>query len=109
MFGYPCAFVNGNMFSGLHEENLIVRLPEAEQESLLRVAGARPFEVMGRRMREYVAVPPAMYEQPASLRRWLAAAFAYAAELPAKEKAKKKTAKAPAKSARAGKGKPRIA
>jgi len=26
MFGYPCAFVNGNMFTGLHQGSLIVRL-----------------------------------------------------------------------------------
>ena len=25
MFGYPCAFTGGNMFTGLHQENLIVR------------------------------------------------------------------------------------
>ncbi len=28
MFGCPCAFVNGNMFAGVHEQNLIVRLSE---------------------------------------------------------------------------------
>lgn len=32
MFGYPCAFVNGNMFVGLHEQNLIMRLDEAGRE-----------------------------------------------------------------------------
>jgi hypothetical protein len=28
MFGYPCAFVGGNLFTGLHQENVIVRLAE---------------------------------------------------------------------------------
>ncbi|MBM3503710.1 MAG: TfoX/Sxy family protein [Alphaproteobacteria bacterium] len=27
MFGYPCSFVNGNFFTGLHQENVVVRLP----------------------------------------------------------------------------------
>lgn len=111
MFGYPCAFVNGNMFTGLHEENLVVRLPEAEQARLLKVDGARPFEVLGRRMREYVAVPPAMHRQPTTLRRWIAASLEYAAALPAKDKAKKRAAKGGAKPARksASKSRPRVA
>jgi hypothetical protein len=28
LFGFPCAFVNGNMFTGLHQRDMIVRLPE---------------------------------------------------------------------------------
>ena len=28
MFGWPCCFVNGNLFAGLHKENMIFRLPE---------------------------------------------------------------------------------
>jgi hypothetical protein len=32
MFGYPCAFVNGNMFTGLHQENLIIRLAEGSTD-----------------------------------------------------------------------------
>ena len=27
MFGCPAAFVNGNLFAGLHENRLMVRLP----------------------------------------------------------------------------------
>jgi hypothetical protein len=26
MFGYPCAYVNGNMVGGVHEDNIVVRL-----------------------------------------------------------------------------------
>ena len=28
MFGYPAAFVNGNMFAGLHEDRVVLRLDE---------------------------------------------------------------------------------
>lgn len=27
MFGYPAGFVNGNMFAGLFEESVVVRVP----------------------------------------------------------------------------------
>lgn len=44
MFGFDCAFVNGNMFTGLHQADWMLRLPEADREALLAVPGARPFE-----------------------------------------------------------------
>lgn len=36
MFGCPCAFVNGNMFAGLHENRLLVRAPEEAAKRALR-------------------------------------------------------------------------
>lgn len=85
MFGYPCAFVNRQMFAGLHEQNLLVRLPEDERTRLLAEPGARRFEPWpGRVMREYVAVPPALQADAAALRRWMVRALAYARTLPAK-------------------------
>src|SRR5262249_43711000 len=54
MFGYPAAFVNGNMFAGLFQSSMIVRLSEDDR----RRSGAPAFEPMpGRPMREYVVVP----------------------------------------------------
>lgn len=85
MFGYPCAFVEGQMFTGLHEERMIVRLAEKERAELLRVPGARIFDPMpGRVMKQYVVVPPQVLADAALLRRWVAKAFEYAASLPAK-------------------------
>src|ERR671934_2301103 len=58
MFGYPCAFVNGNMFAGVHQEALFLRLGEQERATLLDQPGSGPFEPMpGRAMREYVVAP----------------------------------------------------
>jgi len=89
MFGYPAAFVGGNMFSGLFQESAIVRLPEDQRSDLMR-AGARPFEPMpGRPMREYVVLPPPVVESPGELRRWLDEARVYAATLPPKARANK--------------------
>jgi len=93
MFGYSAAFADGNMFAGLHEVGLVMRLPEREREALLRLAGARLFEPMpGRLMREYVVAPDALADDPAALRSWVTKAFRYASSLPAKTARKKATA-----------------
>jgi TfoX/Sxy family transcriptional regulator of competence genes len=84
MFGYPCAFVNGHMFTGLHEQNLIVRLPEDQRVALIGDGRARAFAVMGRTMREYVAVNDPLDVRERRLREWLAAAFTHTAGLPTK-------------------------
>lgn len=102
MFGYPCAFVNGNMFTGLHETNLIVRLPEVKRRLLIEERGARVFEPMpGRVMREYVALSEETINDPAELARWMRASFEFAAALAPKPK--KQRPKAPAASNRKGK------
>lgn len=85
MFGYPCAFVGGNMFVGLHQESLIVRLPEDEREALIAAGRAESFEPMpGRRMREYVALGPAILGEDRRLAEMVGAAFAHTARLPPK-------------------------
>ncbi|HZS40008.1 MAG TPA: TfoX/Sxy family protein [Polyangia bacterium] len=100
MFGYPAAFVNGNMMAGLHEERMVLRLSDEDRAAL---PGAKPFEPMkGRPMREYVVVPPALLAELPALRGWTEKAFRYAASLAPKAKkpakrAAKKTSKKPAK------------
>jgi len=85
MFGYPCAFASGQLFAGLHQDGLMVRLGEVDRAKLLAIAGAHPFEPMqGRPMREYVVVPPALYGARSALRRWIGCALEYAASLPPK-------------------------
>ena len=85
MFGYPCAFANGQMFAGLHQESMIIRLSEEERARFLDLEGASPFEPMpGRPMRQYVVVPPAMVTDEGPLRAWLEKALAYARSLPPK-------------------------
>jgi TfoX/Sxy family transcriptional regulator of competence genes len=93
MFGYPCAFVNGNMFAGLHEQNLVLRLPDALRDELF-AAGATPFTPLGRTMREYVAVSAAMRADDVLLAGWLARSFAYVSSLEPKPDKASKTAKA---------------
>lgn len=94
MFGYPCAFVNGNMFTGLHQEALIVRLAENDRNRLIDEAGATQFEPMpGRPMREYVSLPEAVLAERARLAEIIASARDFAAALPPKVKKPRKKKK----------------
>jgi TfoX/Sxy family transcriptional regulator of competence genes len=97
MFGYPAGFVNGNMFMGLFEESLILRLPAGPREEFLKIYDARLFEPMaGRPMREYVAVPPRVIRDKKDLAAWVARAFEYGTSLKPKSPAAK-TKKTPSK------------
>jgi TfoX/Sxy family transcriptional regulator of competence genes len=91
MFGYPAAFVGGNMTTGLHQESWIVRLPEPVRRERLE-AGWSIFEPMpGRPMREYVALPDEVIADPEQVRAWVERAVEYVRGLPPKKpKASKK-------------------
>src|SRR5262245_58388291 len=85
MFGYPAAFVKGQMFAGLFQSSMIVRLDPEGRARLSREQGARPFEPMpGRPMREYMAVPETLLSSREALASWLEQARGYAASLPPK-------------------------
>ncbi len=84
MFGYPAAFVNGQMFTGVFQDRLFVRLPESGRTELAK-QGGKAFEPMpGRPMREYAEVPPSVLRSKAALAGWVRRAFDYAAALPPK-------------------------
>jgi TfoX/Sxy family transcriptional regulator of competence genes len=85
MFGCPSAFVGGNMFAGVFEDQLILRLPENKRTRLIEDATAEPFMPMGRVMREYVAIKGAASREPKKLASLVGAAFEFAAALPAKQ------------------------
>lgn len=87
MFGYPSAFLNGNMFAGVFADRIFVRLATEPRAELLRLSGAGPFEPMpGRSMREYVVVPTAMHGRARELATWMERAARHASALPAKAK-----------------------
>ena len=87
MFGYSCVFAKGNMFAGLHEAGMVLRLPDEERTGFLRLKGAKQFEPMpGRVMREYVVVPKGLLKSPEELRVWVEKSLAYVSSLPAKPK-----------------------
>ena len=93
MFGYPCAFEDGQMFAGLFGDGLFLRLGEEERLALLALPGAAPFAPMGRPSKHYVVLPPSMLEDEEAVKGWMRRSRAYAQTLP--PKAKKSRAKAP--------------
>ncbi len=85
MFGYPCAFVRGNFWVGLHEGNIVVRLPDGAHLRVDALREARPFDPMGGRpMRGWFVVPPAVVGDDVALRALLAAALPLALAQPPK-------------------------
>jgi TfoX/Sxy family transcriptional regulator of competence genes len=94
MFGFPCAFANGQMFLHLFGDELVLRLADDDRAAFIAATGAAPFTPSpGRGMREYVVVPAAVARSAAELEPWVAKALAHVRTLPPKEpKARKRKA-----------------
>jgi TfoX/Sxy family transcriptional regulator of competence genes len=94
MFGCPCAFAKGNMFMGLIEDRMMLRLSPGGRAEFLTLDGAKAFEAIpGRPMREYVEVPPSIMHSKARLVPWVRRAHEYARSLPTKPGRGRKTMK----------------
>jgi hypothetical protein len=108
MFGYPCAFVSGHLFCGLHGDGIIVRLPEARRNALT-AEGAGVFEPKpGQAMKEYVVAPAAIVADRERLGALLGEALAYASSLASKPQKRSATKEklAPERTAAPGKAAP---
>ena len=94
MFGFPAGFVNGNLFMGLFEDSLILRLPAESREELMQLHGAKAFAPMkGRVMKEYVVLPERLVQDREQLSSWTGKALAYGESLePKNATAKSKSA-----------------
>jgi len=91
MFGYPCAFLNGQMLAGVFADRVMIRLSDADRARILLMPGARPFEpVPGRVMREYVELPDAVMKSSAQFKEWLGCGLKYVETLPPKAKKTRK-------------------
>ncbi len=87
MFGYPAAFVNGNMFAGLFQDQMFVRLGGEDRAALDAEYGAVDFEPMpGRPMKKYACLPEAVLEDEALTAVYLAKALGHTAAMPPKQK-----------------------
>jgi len=80
MFGCPCWFVNGQMFAGAWQENVLLRLSEQDRRELFQdFDEAAPFEPMkGRVMKEYATIPASLADDREVLNDWLDRAYAFA-------------------------------
>jgi TfoX/Sxy family transcriptional regulator of competence genes len=84
MFGYPAAFLNGNLLAGLFQDQMMVRLSQADRAKAIAEAGGVAFAPGGRPMREYVVLPTAIVADKRKLAVWLKRAIAHVETLPAK-------------------------
>lgn len=92
MFGMPALFVNGNMFGGLFDDGITLRLPDARLAELRTIDGVSDFEPMeGRPWKEYAFVSATRWGGTRQLAGWMEEALLHTAQMPPKKpKARKK-------------------
>jgi hypothetical protein len=82
VFGHPSCILRGNMFMGLYEDSLILRLAEPDRTEFLRRYGGGLFEPLrGRSVKEFVVVPPALVGT-GEIEDWVRRSLAYTEQLP---------------------------
>jgi TfoX/Sxy family transcriptional regulator of competence genes len=85
MFGYPCAFSANQMFFGVFQSNLFLRLSESDRKTFIEKYKTNLFEPMpGRPMKEYALVPETLLKNPTDLKTWIKKSRMYVSQLPAK-------------------------
>jgi hypothetical protein len=90
MFGYPAYFINGNLFTGIHGENLFIRLSGSDAAKTMKAhPEVTPFEPMpGRAMSGYVVLPKSILTDDKAFAELLDKSIEYASTLPPKQKKK---------------------
>jgi TfoX/Sxy family transcriptional regulator of competence genes len=84
MFGGICYLIHGNMFGGVYQDFLILRLGESAASKALMLPFVRPLDITGRPLKGWVMVAKEGVESDADLRTWLEKAKAFALSLPPK-------------------------
>jgi TfoX/Sxy family transcriptional regulator of competence genes len=93
MFGYPAYFINGNMFIGLFQDTVFIRLPMIVMKQLLTDGEAKPFEPLpGRVMKDYIVLPRNVYSDGKRFMKLVNQTIEHTAALPPKIKKKKQRA-----------------
>src|SRR5690242_9806307 len=86
MFGMPAAFVNGNMFCSVFQQDIMVKLSAVSIDNWIKNKKAKPFEPMpGRPMKEYIGVPKEIFSKPDELKKLFKESFDYAVTLKPKK------------------------
>lgn len=87
MFGHPAAFINNNMFMGVHTGRITLRLPENDRNDFLKLKHTMLFECTpGKIWKEYVEIPKWMLGDSSALKEWIMKSFKYIYTFPPKEK-----------------------
>jgi len=90
MFGFQVFFVNDNMFTGVYEDSVTLRLNPADREKIQeQYDEIVPFMPMGRTMKEYVLIPEHLLNDLEFCSEWFAKSFDYINALPPKVKKEK--------------------
>jgi hypothetical protein len=85
MFGFPAAFVGGNLATSLFHDRWVVRLPD-DEAAAAKAGGAGSFEpVPGRPMKAYVLVPVEDVADDAAIDAWVQRGLAHAGSMPKKK------------------------
>jgi hypothetical protein len=83
--------LNGHMFTLLGPSGVLaLRLPEEEREKFIRKYKTKLHEAYGAVMKEYVAVPDALFKNTKELQPYLAISYEYIATLKPKPTKKKR-------------------
>ncbi len=83
MFGCPCAFVNGQMFAGVYQARIFLRLdPQTRERTLSQSADL--FAPGGPAMKQYVLLSESMHDQERELLALFQQSHAFACGLPPK-------------------------
>jgi TfoX/Sxy family transcriptional regulator of competence genes len=92
MFGHEVYRVNGNMFAGVFESSIWMRLsPQDQAEFTGKYKDARQFEPMaGRPMKDYVVIPESVLGDEEAVGKWMKRSYDYTASLPEKKPKPKK-------------------
>ena len=93
MFGGIGFLLGGKFVAGVHRNELMVRVPAASHDTLVKEKGARTFEMTGRPpMKGWMLVDPKSVTTAPALKKWIERSAEAVASLPAKKKpaAKKK-------------------
>ena len=85
MFGGICYLLNGNMFSGVYKDFLILRLGKDTSARALESSHVKPFDITGRPMKGWVMVAKGGTDTDEKLEAWLNKAKDFAQNLPPKK------------------------
>ena len=95
MFGSPTYFVNNNMFTGVHEDTIFIRLSEEDRKAIQKEdPDSEHFEPLeGKKMREYMTLSEEICRDIPKLEKWLERSFLFVSSLPLKLPKKRKVMK----------------
>lgn len=85
MFGGVCFLCNGNMFSGVYRDLLILRLGEKGASEALRSRFVGPFDISGKPMKGWVMIDQRGFKDDDELLAYLEEARDFAETLPRKK------------------------